>query len=389
MAQSGGGSLTGICTEDLSANPSFDFETSTGHIQTADGNSIFMWGFNLATADFQMPGPILCLQEGATLTINLTNNLPDPTSIVFPGQANVVTTGGSPGLFTAEAAANGGTVTYEVSDLQPGTYLYESGTNPYEQVHMGLYGAIIVRPSLGAKYAYNDPDTEFSEEFLILMHEVDPYLHELVERGETFDISAKHDRYWFINGRSFPDNADDTGVPWLPYQPYGALITDQAVNSPGDEAPILIRYANAGLENHPFHPHGNHMRVIAQDGRELPTAFENFNTTVASGQTYDLLWQWVNVEAWDATGKPIPSTIPGLIPQLLNLVFKDDYTFYSGDAYLGEQGDFQPSTVVDNECGEFYFPWHSHALNEVQNFDEGFGGLLTLVRVDPPGGCQN
>ena len=34
-----------------------------------------------------------------------------------------------------------------------------------------------------------------------------------------------------------------------------------------------------------------------------------------------------------------------------------------------------------------YFPWHSHALNEFANFDEGFGGMATLLRVDPPGGC--
>src|SRR5262249_50304918 len=29
----------------------------------------------------------------------------------------------------------------------------------------------------------------------------------------------------------------------------------------------------------------------------------------------------------------------------------------------------------------------SHALNEFTNFDEGFGGMATLLRVDPPGGC--
>ena len=33
------------------------------------------------------------------------------------------------------------------------------------------------------------------------------------------------------------------------------------------------------------------------------------------------------------------------------------------------------------------FPWHSHALNEFTNYDQGFGGMATLLRVDPPGGC--
>jgi hypothetical protein len=40
-----------------------------------------------------------------------------------------------------------------------------------------------------------------------------------------------------------------------------------------------------------------------------------------------------------------------------------------------------------NDCGEFNVPSHSHALNEFTNFDEGFGGLATLLRVEPPGGC--
>ena len=42
-----------------------------------------------------------------------------------------------------------------------------------------------------------------------------------------------------------------------------------------------------------------------------------------------------------------------------------------------------------NQCGEFYFPWHSHALFEFTNFDEGFGGMATLLRVDPPANLEN
>jgi hypothetical protein len=396
-AQSGGGSLSGICTN----GTSFAFETSTGYAQTPDGNSVFMWSYNIddldpATNNFQTPGPILCVTEGDTVSISLTNNLPEPTSLVFPGQTGVTPTGGTPGLFTSEAAALGGTVSYSFVAGAPGTYLYHSGTNMHKQVQMGLYGALVVRPALGAQYAYNDASTEFSEEFILLLTEIDPNLHQAVERGETYDITVRDDRYWFINGRAFPDNSDDTGVPWFPYQPYGALVTvtaiDPSVGSPNAaDPPILVRYANAGQANHPFHPHGNHMQIIAQDGRLFSDTlgaapFENFNTTIAPGQTYDLLFQWRDVEGWK---KPpatpnIPATIPGLIPRLLNLVFVDGTTFYSGDPYLGEQDDNSPGVVIDNECGEFYFPWHSHALDEVQNFNEGFGGMLALVRVDPP-----
>jgi FtsP/CotA-like multicopper oxidase with cupredoxin domain len=356
-----------------------------------------MWSFSkLPPSVFQIPGPVLCVNQGDIVTINLTNNLPDPpgaqlaenTSIIFPGQSGVTTSGGVPGLITAEAMPGGGTVSYSFVASEPGTYLYESGTNMHKQIEMGMYGVLIVRPSMGADFAYNDASTQFdpNREYLIVLHDLDPDLHRVVDRGLLYDITTKHDRYWTINGRSFPDTIADNGVAWLPNQPYGALVKIEP-SGPGDP-PALIRFVNAGLSNHPFHPHANNMRIIARDGRLLQvagndTSFESFTTTIGSGQAYDMLFTWVNVEAWTSSGNPVPVEIPGL----QNLVFKDDVTFYSGSPYLGEQGDFPPPVTSYNQCGEFYFPWHSHALNEFQNFDEGFGGLATLLRVDPPGGC--
>jgi hypothetical protein len=130
--------------------------------------------------------------------------------------------------------------------------------------------------------------------------------------------------------------------------------------------------------------------VIGRDARLLrgpageDTSFEDFTRTVGSGQTYDLLFKWTDVEAWNSTTNPVPVEIPGS----QNLVFKDGATFYSGSPYLGEQGELPVGVTSYNQCGEFFFPWHSHALFEFTNFDEGFGGLATLLRVDPPGGCQ-
>ena len=77
-------------------------------------------------------------------------------------------------------------------------------------------------------------------------------------------------------------------------------------------------------------------------------------------------------------------SIPVTIPNYKTLNFKDGNTYYSGNPYLGYKGSLPSGTTSQNVCGEYYFPWHSHALNEFVNFDEGFGGMATLVRVDPP-----
>ncbi len=42
-------------------------------------------------------------------------------------------------------------MTYSFVASKPGTYIYESGTNPEKQVRMGLFGALIVRPTQGSE----------------------------------------------------------------------------------------------------------------------------------------------------------------------------------------------------------------------------------------------
>ena len=373
----------------------FTLVANTGYIQTPDGNTVFMWSYSVDGDPnfpvFQSPGPVLCVTQGETVVVSLRNTLPEATSIVFPGQdAEVTATGGSPGLLTTEAGATNGTVSYSFTAGQPGTYLYESGSDISKQVEMGLYGALIVRPSVHSDWAYGDASTQFdpSHEFLLLLADIDPNLHHAVETGGTYDFNALRSRYFTINGRSFPDTIQDNGSSLLPTQPYGALVRIQP-NTSVNTLPSLIRMINVGALNHPFHPHGNHTREIAQDGRLLlgpsggQASTEHFWETIGSGQTEDFLLRWDDPDKWNPNTNPIPVAQPNY----RNLTFKGGLTWYAGSPYLGYKGTLPTGTTSLNICGEWYFPLHSHALNEFSNFDEGFGGMGTLLRVDPPGGC--
>ncbi len=375
--------------------PTFNLQTKAGNIQTPEGNQIFMWSYSDSSGLFQYPGPVLCVIQGQTVTVNLTNNLPEPSSIVFPGQEGVSAsgTGTTAGLLTTEAPT-GVTVTYTFTASSPGTYLYESGSNVTKQVEMGLYGALIVRPSNPA-YAY-DSSTQFDpgREYMLLLSEIDPDLHHAVEVGGAYDFNALHNRYFMVNGRGFPDTLQSNGTGLLPTQPYGALIRLQPM-TPTNQ-PALIRMLNAGVDNHPFHPHGNHTREIAQDGRPIKTgsndaSTEHFGETIGSGQTLDYLIRWDNTgtdssgAAFNDNWNPLNNTLPPQ-PNYTKLLFTSP-TFYSGNPYLGYKGTLPTGTPSLNVCGEWYFPMHSHALNEFVNFDEPFGGMATLLRVDPFGGC--
>ena len=92
-----------VCTPGSVAGTTHTFNliANTGWVSTPDGNSIFMWSYaNRDAPDndhFQVPGPVLCVTQGETVVVNLTNSLPEPSSIVFPGQQGVTTAGGSSG----------------------------------------------------------------------------------------------------------------------------------------------------------------------------------------------------------------------------------------------------------------------------------------------------
>src|SRR6185503_19751367 len=120
---------------------------------------------------------------------------------------------------------------------------------------------------------------------------------------------------------------------------------------------------------------------------------EHFGETIGAGESEYFLLRWdpkatdtagnAFNDAWDPQANPLPVGQPSY----LNVTFKDANTWYSGSPYLGYKGTLPTGTTSQNICGEWYFPWHSHALNEFTNFDEGFGGMATLLRVDPLGGC--
>ncbi len=380
-----------ICTDgSLAGNTrTFDLTARAGTMETPDGNSNFMWSYAVTGGEFQTPGPVLCANEGEDVVVNLHNTLPEASSIAFPGQSGVSTSGGSAGLLAREAAA-GGDVSYSFHAAAPGTFVYESGTDPAKQVEMGLASALIIRPAAHPDWAYDDARTRFNpdREYLILLNDIDPDLHDAVQNGTPYDILTLHSRYYTVNGRAFPDTIQDSGVPWLPTQPYGALVDIKPYDAAANPLPTLIRILNVGLENHPFHPHGQSLRLVGKDGRLIQTASggdgstEHFAETVPSGATEDYVFKFTDQDNFAPDNK-----VPVTFPSYLNQTFKDSNTWYSGSPYLGTVGTLPAGTVSQNVCGSFYFPWHSHALNEFANWDVPFGGMATMLRVEPLVGC--
>lgn len=407
-------SVDALAKVDGVTGTTFNLTARPCYVYTADGGTLYSWGYALDAGVGQYPGPTMIVEEGSTVTVTLKNELTENVSVVFPGQTGVSISGGVVGDLTREAAPGGvSTVTYTFVASNPGTYIYHSGTRPDIQLDMGLVGALIVRPAMGAEYAYNHANTKFDYEYLFLLTEMDSALHFAAETGNiaNYDTTKFWPSYWFINGRTAPDTMLPAGIPWFPYQPYNCM----PMMVPGSK--LLMRVANAGKDSHPFHHHGSHARLIATQGQMLESApgagpdlsFEEFTVQSLPGSTDDSIFEWTGKGlGWDIYGsgpdyphdcvdvspvdgfddttsewcedheKPIPVDLP----QTLDLTIGGHY---SGSPYLGALGLLPPGEGGMNPNGGLVFMWHSHTEKEMTNYNIFPGGMMTMLIIEPPG----
>jgi FtsP/CotA-like multicopper oxidase with cupredoxin domain len=449
----------------------------------------------------QLPGPTLIVTEGQTVQVTLTNNLPKAagnTSILFPGFTVSAIPAGSqpggcsntsspaqPGVLTTEVA-NGCVVTYSFTANKPGTHTYYSGTQGDVQVEMGLYGALIVLPAAVpsvcnntpndsaraavrttsggdpagpqqdfrlANAAYNHPSACYDREYLFQFSEMDLAVHQQVEVQVQADAAkptqcAKSTgclavatepyvaTYFMINGRSMPDLMEPNYSLSFPSQPYNG----NPHMHPGELT--LLRIIGTGRWQHPFHEHGNHVRILARDGNLITTGAPNnrlagpllFTTTTTPGQTMDGIFEWTGKGLnWDAYGhatgitsetcapdangyytsnpaannyyewcadhlKPLESKPYGQVGRGGPVTLPDPNIFalgpwYGGSPYLGPDATARavgatpipPSGTVGNAGDEagFFFMWHSHNEREITTNNAFPGGMLMMMGVDP------
>ncbi len=437
----------------------WDLYAKQAQISTPDGDSFQIWAFaESAGGAAQYPGPTMIVDEGDTVTVTLYNDdvSQQDVSLVFPGQGNVnkdCDIGFVPtvtGCHTTFADGNnvvaaGGTqsITYTFVAGKPGTYMYHSGVSPQVQIDMGLVGTLIVRaadspdgcnivteeePNPPACLAYNnvgtstDNGTDYEDEFLFFMSEMDPKLHYMAENNtlDQWDNASYKPVLWFINGRNMPDSLAGNNIPQLPHQPLTSIIVMQ----PGKR--ILLRTLNPDRHQHPLHTHGNNYDQIARDGNLLTTSGGtalgpiNDNTlSMVSGSTADVIFQWTGKNmGWDIynsakahgtcdsgaglddavnnrTGAAVPDgfhdttwewcedhgkELPVVIPENQDLAFGG---FWGGSPYLGDTGALPIGEGGLNPGGAMIFMWHSHSEKELANNDVFPGGMITLAVVVP------
>jgi len=238
----------------------FDLDVSVIKWNILDDEQVMAYAYNQ-----QVPGPRIRITEGDRVRFNVTNHLPQSTTIHWHGLILPNAMDG-PAEITQEPIQPGETFTYEFTTEQHGTYFYHSHDHVDRQQALGLYGALIIDPK--------DPtiDTAYDYE-----HELVVQLQEWLERdGYTYPAMPMEGglpNYFTINGKAYPET--------------------ETVNMRVGEK-LRVRFiGSSGAFIHPMHIHGGPFEIVEIDGFPVPETARTLRDTVnvGPGQRYDVIWE--------------------------------------------------------------------------------------------------
>jgi hypothetical protein len=385
---------------------------------------------DVGTLNGNQPAPMMSIDEDDEFFLTLTNvgqvmrpDLFEQHTVHFHGYPNASSF--YDGVPDASVAINiGASFTYYYLAPDAGTYFWHCHITPPEHLQMGMVGQIFVKPrqnrvpgttdlgmalravhstnrtkcdgsdllcshnmpraanattgatgvlrSSAHEFAYNDGDgsTGYDVEYPIQLHGFDPNFHFV---GMTFNPEAftdLKDKYFLINGRSYPDTAGgytcgSGSDPWqacagkaagsvvpgpmTTQGPDGVSRTSQplatVINIPvGGRALLRVSELNI-TEYHTLGTLGIPMKVIAWNARQLrdqdgdSTAYVTNSITLGGGESADVIL----------------------------------------DACMVRAANGSCTTVGYTAGQKFYL--YTPKLNELSNDAENFGGMMTEINI--------
>ncbi|MBD3657148.1 copper resistance system multicopper oxidase [Marinobacter sp.] len=255
------------------------------------------------------PGPVLRFKEGESVTINVTNNLDEPTSIHWHGLILPFEQDGVPGI-SFEGIQPGETFTYEFPIVQSGTYWFHSHSGFQEP--NGAYGAIVIEPEGREPFRYD-------RDYVVQLTDKHPHDANRVMRnlkmmpdyynrqqqtvGDFFADISKHgfmtalqDRLAWGDMRMMKADVEDV-------QGFTGLINGKGpeqnwtgVFEPGER--IRLRFINSSaMAYFDIRIPGLEMTVVQADGNNVqPVTVDEFRIGVA--ETYDVIVRPKTAEAY-------------------------------------------------------------------------------------------
>ena len=124
--------------EEIVGKSAYKININEGEYQFVEGAKTRVYSYN-----GQIPGPLIKGDLGEVITVEVVNNLEEPTTIHWHGLILNNQNDGVPQV-TQEPILPGEKYTYEIELRNPGLFWYHSHVEAHKQVESGLYGSILV-----------------------------------------------------------------------------------------------------------------------------------------------------------------------------------------------------------------------------------------------------
>lgn len=258
---------------------------------------------SIATAvNGTVPAPVLRWREGDTVTLQVTNRLPETSSIHWHGILLPFGMDGVPGL-SFDGIEPGKTFTYRFNVKQSGTYWYHSHSRFQEQT--GLYGPIVVEPRDGERFptardyvlmlsdwSDDSPETVFAnlKKMSDFYNFNEPTAVDFARDASRMGLQqalAKR-KMWNRMRMSPTDLSDVTGHHYT-YLVNGVSPDGNWTGLFSKEEKVRLRVINGSSQSiFDLRIPGLKMTVVATDGQDVePVTVDEFR--IAAAETYDVI----------------------------------------------------------------------------------------------------
>lgn len=273
------------------------------------------------TINGSIPGPLLRLREGSTVSIRVKNTLQEDSSIHWHGLLLPFIMDGVPGI-AFPGIAPGETFTYKFQVQQSGTYWYHSHSRFQEQT--GMYGPIIIDPA-GPDPIQSDRDyvlmlsdwTDSEPEWIFrrLKQSADFFNYQMPTVGDFVEDTRKmgfsqtlEKRMAWDKMRMNPTDLGDVSGSTFTYLANGTTPAGNwtAIARKGEKVRLRVINGSATTIFDVRIP-GLKMTVVSADGQQVePVAIEEFRISVA--ETYDVIVEMPNDQAYTIFAQSIDRT---------------------------------------------------------------------------------
>ena len=268
------------------------------------------------------PGPVLRFKEGEEVTINVKNNLDEPTSIHWHGLILPYQQDGVPTI-SFDGIKAGETFTYKFPIVQAGTYWFHSHSGFQEPD--GAYGAIVIEPKDREPFRYDreyvvqltDKHRHSGNRIMRNLKMMPDYYNRAQRTAGDFfkDVSEKGlgatlaDRGDWGDMRMMPTDIEDL-------QGFTPLINGKGpkqnwtgIFKPGER--VRLRFINSSAMTYfDIRIPGLKMTVVNTDGNNVrPVTVDEFRIAVA--ETYDVIVRPIEDKAYTVFAESMGRTAFG------------------------------------------------------------------------------